>query len=233
MITVQEVIDRVQGAYSSGVESDDTRLEPRMIYSKALTARGRLAEQIVNKKQRLNQAFYQTLRGVELQAVSIHDCPLVPPLGCQVFRTKTKLPDFLSGHNKHVIQSVTSLDHNIVYSEETLKKSRYKSGNKYTSQKLDFYLLDGHIYVTHKSGPKLINITAAFQDPLEVYDYPCYCESGDCDDCVAAVDKNFHINASVLDTLVDITVQSLVSSLLNAPEDITNNSRDSREDQAK
>ena len=73
-MTVGEVINRVQSLYSRGVQSDDTRLEDRHIYSKLITARSKVLSQKANKKQMLSQWNYQTIPCIQMVEASKHEC---------------------------------------------------------------------------------------------------------------------------------------------------------------
>lgn len=230
---IKELIDRIQELYSKGVKSDDSRLSNRHIYSKMVSARSRVVEQDSKKKQQVNQYVYQTIPCAELIAVPAHECPCLPPIGCKILRTKYPLPQPLSNYDTHLIQSVTSLDGNVVYSEESWIGAGYKKGNKYTSNKLDYYLKNGYLYVTHKSGPRVITITGLFNDPVEVGQYPSFCDEYECDDCTSPLDMDFAIDGTMSEVVESIVINTLLAPFTNAQEDITSNTRDSREDQAK
>ena len=123
---VGELIQRVQSLYSKGAESDDSRLTRRHIYNKLLTVNSTLIFNKLNKRQYISQWNYQTLPCVELILVEGNDCPCVTPIGCQILRTKEKLPkpiNSLSGHN---LQSVTSIDGSIIFSETSFKGQKWR-----------------------------------------------------------------------------------------------------------
>ena len=94
---IGEIVQRVQSLYSKGVHSDDSRLSARHIYNKLLTVRARLISQEAKKKQKISQWNYQTISCIELIKVPAHECPCLPPIGCDMLRSKYKLPKPLSG----------------------------------------------------------------------------------------------------------------------------------------
>lgn len=233
MIT-KEIIQRIQSLYSKGVQSDDSRLTDRHIYNKMLTSRAKLLSQKANKKQKISQWNYQTIPCVELIKAPTYECPCLPPVGCQILKTKIKLPEVISSMNRHLIQSVTSLDGSIIYSEVSWTEKKYKSFNKYTGSKPDFFIRNDYLYITHKEGPKLITITGLFENPLEVDKYPSYCEKcEDCVDCESPLDKEFPLDNSIVDTLIDMCVNELVINFSKTREDITANSRDNIIEESK
>lgn len=233
---ISEIIQRIQSLYSKGVQSDDSRLTPRHIYNKMVTVRTKLISQKAKKKQKISQWNYQTIPCVELEKAPIHECPCLPPIGCDILKTKNPLPEPLTDLNKHLLQSVTSLDGSIIYSEVGWTEKKYKSSNKYTGKKPDYFIRNDYLYVTHKSGPKIITITGLFEDPIEVENYPSFCpgeDCTDCDDCTSPLDKDFPIDVDLIDTLIEMSVNELIILFSKNIEDLTNNTQDNIPEQSK
>ena len=241
---ISEIIQRVQSLYSKGVQSDDTRLSARHIYSKILTARARLITQKVNKRQKVSQWNFQTLNCVELIKAEPYECPCLPAIGCVILRTKEPLPNPLTGLNDgHMLQSVTSLEGSIIFSETNWVDKKYKKGNKYTANKPDYFIRNNYLYITTKKGPKAISITGLFEDPLEAESYPGICGTGegcrestpqdDCPDCVSPLDKSLPIDKDMIGTLVEITAQELISMFSQGREDLSNDSIDTLKQESK
>jgi hypothetical protein len=230
-MTVGEIIQRIQFLYSKGVQSNDSRLTPRHIYNKMLSVRSKLISQEAKKKQRISQWNYQTIPCIELEIAPIHECPCLPPIGCKILKTKYPLPQPLTNLNNHLIQSVTSLDGNIVYSEIGWTEKKYKASNKYTADKPDYFIRNNYLYITHKNGPKIITVTGLFDDPLEAENYPSFCPDEDCkgencNDCGSPLDKDFPIDNDLVDTLIEICINELVILFSKNVEDLTNNTQD-------
>lgn len=234
MLQTSELIQRIQSLYSRGVQSDDTRLSSRHIYSKLLTSRARLIKQQLNKKQKISQWNYQTLHCVELEKAELHECPCLPPLGCSIMKTKYPIPQPISSMDKEMLQSVTSLDGSVIYSKIGWVEKKYKSANKYTASKPDYYIRNDFLYVTHKNGPKVITITGLFENPFEADKYPSLCDK-DCKDCNcnSPLDNEFPIDSSMVDTLIELTVQELIVLFSKGIEDLTNDTKDSPIEQSK
>ena len=225
---VDEIIQRVQSLYSKGVQSDDSRLSDRHIYNKMITVRSKLISQQHNKKQKISQWNFQSLNCVELIKAEPHECPCLPPAGCEILRTKYKIPRPLTGLNSHLIQSVTSVNGDVIFSEISWETKKYKSSNKYTAYKPDYYFRNGYLYITHKTGIKLISITGLFDDPLEAENFPSLCKENckECNDCESFLDKEFPIDNDLLDTLIDMCKQELIVEFSQMREDLSNNSSD-------
>jgi hypothetical protein len=225
---VSEVIQRIQSLYSKGVQSASSRLTPRHIYNKVVTVRSKLIAQDSKKKQKINQWNYQTLSCVKLIQAAIHECPCLPPIGCEVYRTENKLPKPLTNLNNHLIQSVTSLDGTIIFSETDWVEVKYKKGNKYTANKPDYFILNQYLYITASSDiiPEVITITGIWEDPLAVYSFPSYCDEIDTD-CTSPLDREFPLDIDMIDTVVEMSLKELITVFGEAVEDLTVNTIDS------
>lgn len=235
---VKEVIQRIQSLYSKGSQSDDTRLKRRHIYNKMLTVRSKLITEEANKKQKLNQWNFQTLPCVELIKAPVHECPCLPPAGCLIYRTKEKLPKPIADLNRHLIQSVTSLDGTVVFSEITWLEKKYKASNKYTASKPDYYIRNNYLYVTQRKGATIISITGLFEDPVlaETYASACDdtpCQGDDCVDCSSPLDAEFPLDDDKLDTLVQLCAEELLLVFNQGREDLANDTKDSPKEEGK
>lgn len=222
-----EVIQRVQSLYSKGLQSDDTRLSNRHIYNKLVSVRSRLIFQKVNKKQRLSSWSYQTLPCIELIKAPIHECPCVPSK-CTILRSKHKLPEPINSIDKHIIQSVASLDGSTIFNESSFEIEKYSKGNKYTPNKAHYYIRNEYLYITDTKGLEVVTITGLFNDPDAVENFPSYCqeECPECTDCDSMLDKEFPIDSELIDPMIELSLKELIEVFGAMREDITNDSRD-------
>ena len=227
---ISEVIQRIQSLYSKGVESDDSRLVPRRIYNKALTVRSKLISQQAKKKQKISQWDYQTIPCVKLIEAPIHECPCVPPIGCSIYRSEEPLPNPMSDLNRHLIQSVSSLDGKIFFGEIMWSEVKYKYANRYTANKPDYFIKNNYLYITHKKNvPVVVSVTGLWEDPVSVYNFASLCDNAFTEDsCVSPLDMEFPMSSDMIDTLIEMAVQELIMVFGRVPEDLTNNGKDSR-----
>lgn len=229
-ITIGELIDRVQSVYSKGVKSDDSRLSNRHIYSVLKSTRNYLVTQQVKKRQKISDWNFVVLSCIELIQVPNHDCPCVPNIGCNVYRTKHKLPKTLTDLNKHIIQWVMSVDSGKIISETTRDTYIYSSGNKMTVNNLQYILENGYIYVYGKAVPKMIKVKILAEDPVEAYNFPSKCACTDCDeDCTSIMDKPFPIDGDLIKPLIEMSATELLEWFNKSTEDITNNTSDTND----
>jgi hypothetical protein len=221
-----ELIQRVQSLYSRGVQSDDTRLSSRHIYNKLLTARNKLLIQKSNKKQPLNSKTFQTLNCVEIVKVDKIECDcLTSSSFCKVYRTKHKIPNILSDIDKMLISSVNTLDNNIKFDLTLQNNVKYKSGNRYTKTKPEFYIKNGYFYFTSNSIPGIIEITAVFENPLEVKNFSQYCNN-DKIRCLSNLDMEFSIDSDLIEVLIELATKELIIFFKQNSQDISNNAQD-------
>jgi hypothetical protein len=165
-----------------------------------------------------------------------HECPCLPPIGCKILRTKEVLPSVLTNLDSHLIQSVTSIEGSIVFSEITWKEMKYKAGAKYTRFKPEYFIRGDYLYITTKNASEVISIEALFQNPEEADTFPSYCDDPDCtdcSDCTSILDKVFPLDDDLIDTVVEMANAELISLFTQMVEDKTNNSSDTEEQRTK
>ncbi len=236
MNTFGALIQRIQSLYSKGVQSDDSRLEKRQIYAGILSTRAKLLNQQAKKKQKISSWNEQTIPCVKLVKADAHECPCLPPLGCTILKSENPLPRPISDMDKPLISSVTSLNGEIIYSKTSWTEKKYKSGNKYTASKPDYYIRNNHLYVTHKSGPRIITVTGVFEDPFEVSQFPSFCDDADCTDCNSCkspLDMEAPIDSSMVETLIQMVANEFIILFNQNREDLTNNTIDNIVDESK
>lgn len=235
-MTIGEIIQRIQSLYSKGIQSDDSRLSSRHIYNKMLSTRSRLITQKANKNQYISQWNYQTIDCIELIIAPQHDCPCIPDIGCNILRTKYKLPKPLLNLNDSLIKSVTSIDGTINYTKTTWENKKYKKGNKYTSSKPDYFIKNNYLYITDRKASRIVTITGLFDDPIEVSNYKTECNNKISHkdlECECILDKEFPIDSDLIEPLIDICKEELLVQFSQGIEDITNDTKDNLLQQTK
>jgi hypothetical protein len=227
MATIGNIIQRVQSLYSKGAQSNSTRLMSRQIYDKMLSTRSFLLYNKINKRQFISKWNYIILPCVELVSVTGNDCPCVVPVGCNILRTKHKLPKPIHSNTGYIIDGVTSVDGNHIFNEVTYKSKKWRKGDKYTSTKPDFFILDDYIYITSTRKLKALYIMGLFVDPMEAKNFPSKCSDSE---TVACPDnpKNleFPLDEELIDALVKMTLEEMVIGFPLGDEDRRNDSQD-------
>jgi hypothetical protein len=233
---LRDCIQRVQSLYSKGVHSQDTRLTSRHIYNKLSTVRNLLLSQKIRKKQKLNDQSYQTLNCVKVIKASKHSCPCIDGVDCNIYRTELQIPNFLMGFDKPLIQSVTSIDGEIVFDRTTWQRLKDVFFNRYTGTKHVYYVKDGYIYITNHKRIKAIAIRAVFEDNLaaHIFNGVCQNQMPCCDDCDQPVtcpnnlNYEFNVDNDLLEPIFNMTTSELVTIFFNIKADERNDARDDR-----
>ena len=208
-MTVGELIQRVQSLYSHGVQSDDSRLSSRHIYNKLKSVRMKLLYDDLKRKKSVNAINYQTLPCVELIKANIQECGnCLPTLGCDLLRSKLELPKPASDGLTNYIESVTSVDGTIRYTE-----------TQWSAKKYNF------LYITWVRGPRILTVTGLFEDPIEVATYPAVCEEKQCLDPYTL---EFPIEGRFIEPLIEIAYRELIEMFSASAQDLSNNSTEDR-----
>lgn len=223
-MTIREVLDIVQGIYSKGVPSDDSRLRDRQIYNKVIRLRSLLLSQKANKRQPIGQWNYQTIE-VEFQKADTTESTCTPASGMYILKSKQELPAIITHTRGYLIDSVTSLDGSQVYGLTKWETKKYQKANKYTSNKPDYLIRDGRLMITSQDYPERITLTAVFADPLLAYRFSeCCSEDGGV--CMANQDYEFPLDQDIIDAIADMSQQELIKMFYETKADNINNSVD-------
>jgi hypothetical protein len=224
---IKEVIERIQSLYSRGVSSDESRLSDRHVYNKILSVRMQLISQQLKKKQRISDWNYSILPCVELIKVPNHECPCLGDLGCDVYRTKFPIPRVMTDSNRHYIDFVMSVESGMRIEEVTRQGVLYLKGNKYTGKKPKFLFENGYLYFPIQKSPGVVKIKLLAEDPLEAMHFPSLCDDCEhCTDCIPAPDHEFAIDGDLIEPLINMCFQELLSIFGQMREDNQNNSQD-------
>ena len=228
-MTTEELIQRVQSLYSKGVQSDDSRLKPRHIYNKLLSARSAVLA-IIAKTQGLSTFNYQELPCVELEEVEPGLCSCLPS-NCTIKRTKYRIPTLLYTGRYSAIKSISSIDGSVIFSETSFDKLGFLKGNRYTKQNPFWYERDGYIYIENRFGIDVISIIGIFSDPFEAALFPSFCGDNEEVECISVQELEFPIDPAYIEEIIRLSLVELVQVFSQAKEDVTNDTKDSESTQ--
>lgn len=222
---VRELVQRVQSGYSRGVESDDSRLSSRYIYNKFLTVRSVLIANRAKDRQKISQWNYQTLPCIEMVLAPIHECPCLPSDDCKILKSKYKIPRVLTDKDRHLIQSVSTLDGSFRFSEILWEDIKNQKGNKYTKTVSGYFIRDEYLYLSHDKEKEVVTMTALFANPEDVYSFVGSCTQ-ETVSCLSPLDKDFPADSELLDGMISISVQELINLFSRTSVDEANNASD-------
>lgn len=228
---LREIIQRIQSAYSKGVQSDDSRLSNRHIYNKLSTARHYLLDRLLKSKKFISSWNYYTIPCAEVIETSYNEqCTCIPEFGCKLYRTKYPLPKPMMGLSGHKIKSITTIDNKTQIDYISQQQAKYLKGNKYTKKTIKYFIENGYVYFTSPFGLKVVKITFIPEDIVEAKKFKNYCDSNSLipstQICDSILDMEFSIDSALLEPLIQMTYEELVTGFSQARPDIDNDSLD-------
>lgn len=223
MQTIGEYINEIQSRYSKGVKSTDSRLKNRFIYSKIKAVRASLIREKVNKRQPLNDAFYQVLLGVEMMNTKTSILPTMK-IGDGILISKTVIPTFVYSINGPIIDYLSNIEGSVIYNQTTWQTFKNAKGRKYTGTKPNYALQDGNIYINDSEGPRALVIKGVFDNPIDAFIYPIY---KDCTtNCTTYLDIPFCVDKDMGNTIIEMTSDELLKIFESRINDRTINDID-------
>lgn len=224
---IEEAIQSVQSLYSKGVQSKDSRLTSRHIYSTLVSARTTILKQQINKRQKVNDSCYQPLSCIELEKAPIHECPCAPKKGLYILRSKQYLPKIISSLDKPLIQYVIELNGTTRLDRTTFENVKYSSGDKYTGTKPKYYIKNNRLYITVLKMLKAVSANILAEDPLEAYLFSSLCEECDtCKECIDPMQLDFYTDRDSFNSIAKITKDELVVMFGQMREDKNDDASD-------
>lgn len=190
---IGEIIHRINFILNAGVQTDDSPVSNRLLYSKLKGFRAMIVRQMYNQNQFISSYFYQTLYRIPLEPTKLN--------GMSLLMTRDKIPKPCTSNFGEAIQYVHlgGIKIDII----NINRAKYLiSGNKYCNSKICCFFDNDKIYVTNTILAKSIDISAIFEDVIqahlyndsEVYDY---------------MDLDFHIGDGIVDNLVKLSIQDI------------------------
>lgn len=217
-------IDRVISLYSKGAQSIDSRLSPRLIYDKLKSSRSRLVILKANKKQSIIGSK-QNLNCIKLIRAPKIECPCVPPSGCTFLRSEEPIPKFLESLFGPLTGTVMTLDGSVNFSLTSRNRIRAQVTERYTGRSPRAFI-DKYLYILGNSSPKFVSLYGGvFEDPIEIFKLNNRC-NGDDDICDDILDSEFPIDSDLVDPLIQLTTEELVTTFAKMRQDVRNNASD-------
>lgn len=226
---IGEAIARVKHPHNKGIESGDSRLSNRLIYSKLRTVRERLLSQEIKKRQALSEWSYQTIPCIEMIIAPSHECPCIPSEGCEILRSKYKIPEIFTDNNKHIIKSVSKIvgtSSNSQFYETTWMGVKNNTGNKFAKHPQEFFIHNGYLYIINNKKLEVITMVALFNDPIEAVKFA---QQGKCETvttCTSYLEYDLHIDGKLDEALLQLTSEEIIYIYAQMKDDTRNDSDD-------
>ena len=222
---LKDIIQRVQSLYSKGVQSIDSRLRNRHIYNKLLTSRAFLLQQMIDNNKKISSWSYQTVDCVEMEYAHLHNCDCITT-SCNVLKSKYPIPRPFTSITGEKIQ-VSNIEGTIIFSQIEPDKISWQKGNRYAKETPSFFVKDNFLYITGVRNLFVVSLTGLFQDPVKVQEFSEYSHCGNNTAsqqiCSNPLDSEFPIESSLIDTLIELTVNELINYFKASLEDRDSN----------
>lgn len=223
MVSIREVVQTLIHLLSEkGPIAQENTWSQEHLYRILLRFRARiLSEKIRQRGYSLSQYNYQTLPCVKIDTLDAAEDEFLPFSTSTVQRTLYPIPTPI------LIKSITSVAGNINYDFiewerfEDIKNSRFKAERKRAYYSIKNTGEGSHIYLYNDENKEVLSITAIFEDPLLVYNFP------DCNnnkkECFTPLDQEFILDPDLLPIVYELAVKSLIQP---KPTDILDNKID-------
>jgi len=219
MTSIRESISRIRNVFK--LVSEDAFITDRYIYSVLLKyAKALIRRQDNENKLMQYDSLFETLPFVDLISIDKieADCAGVKT-GCNIMRTKNKLPKIMTGSVGPILRIVSSIDGQDVFQQ--CKAAVYVAMSQSTNFKYNkthyFWYKNGYLYFPDINW-EAVSIEAMFEGPVDAF-----CNEND-EDCTPAQDRNFTI-PDYLFTEMEQFAQQEMMTLGKIPSDAADNSQ--------
>jgi hypothetical protein len=207
-MTISDVISRIKVA--NKFISDDDFMSDRFIYNTLRAKASTLLRREINARKLLtSDSVYSAYECVCLIPAPGAECDL----NCDIRRTKKKLPKIEEGLYSYFIQGVFNTSNSEELFPTTIRDFINHSRLRVKTNRSYYTIRNGYLYVLNPDV-EAVNMYAYFTEPV------------DPDPCKSMYEMEFKFPDYLLDTLVEMTNQSLINFHKFAPEPHSDNEDD-------
>jgi hypothetical protein len=207
-MTISDVISRVKIA--NKFISDDDFMSDRFIYNTLRTKASVLLRREINLRKLLtSDSVYSPYECVELILAPGAECDL----NCDIRRTKKKLPKIEEGLYSYFIQGVFNTSNSEELFPTTIRDYINHTRLRIKTHRSFYTIRNGYLYVLNPDV-EAINMYAYFTEPINS------------DECKSMYEQEFKFPNYLLDSLFELTNQSLIAFHRTLPEPFSDNKDD-------
>lgn len=210
--------------------SNYSNIEPRLIDDLVAQKRSKFIRQDVSKGRVIDDNFIQSLGCVELELVdkaSDNCCSEIT--GCNIFRTKQKLPNAVElPHDKAItkVGSVDIISYPFYFME--YQAAPFWGNGRFNKKSIGVFLRNNYMYFIYNEGIEnllleKVNIQGVWEDPKEASKFK-NCDGTPC----WTVDSSYPLNDWMWEIIRDEVIKELLLKY-KLPVDLDNNAKDDTE----
>ena len=215
MVTLRYLVSDVRNIAGSGENNYSFRISDEQFAFWIHEIRSMLISQAIGKRQDISDVWVQAISCMELELVDSSDCCIITT-DCYILKTKQKLPITIETALDNTILRITTPTGDIIAKANPFK-AKYNSYNKYTSNKPQWYLQNGYLYITSELLLEYINVFAIFENPEELIGFSS-CNGSNC----FSWDSPYPCSLKMANDITNIIMQTKVVPFLQMPQDTSN-----------
>lgn len=215
MPSLNQLISDQRNIADSGENNYSFRIADSQLAYWNHETRAMLISQDITKRKDISDIWVQALTCVDLQQVDKSECCLITTK-CYILRSVLKIPSTIETYGDNLILRVTTSKGDIITKTNPFK-TKYNQYNKYTSEKMSWYIEKGYIYITSDDLLETINIYGVFDNPEELSNFT------KCGSCFSW-DNEYPVSMKMANDMTNIILKTKILPFLQLPQDTTNNS---------
>lgn len=225
MITAQHLISDIRNIITSGGNSDDVKVSNEQILYWINEVRSMLIAQALGKRDNISDAWVQTIGCLEMELVDKSECCDVET-NCMVLKSVQQIPRTVETDTANMIVGVYTIEGELI-DEVSNQSSRYSKYNKFTKSKTGWYISNDYLYIINNTLLSMVSIAGIWEDPSDLEEFAT-CEGTPC----WSTDSEYPISLRMAGVITDIVVKTKAQTMMQFPEDVSNNASSATPKQA-
>lgn len=208
-MTVAEIVSKIRIRIKE--YTDDSLFEDSYLYSEFLDKRAVALNQRLKKHHYVAPNNYSTFC-MDMQEDFSHMCGC-KQVGCKIYRTTNKLPNYISGRNKSTVELYT-LDYTPI-SLVPERDSNLNSLHPLKSTKASASLVNGYVILWDKKYPSIL-IKMIADDPSQIMDVQSCTPQGvppGTVPCVNVYSEDINTDREIIDFAIDKIIEGMKFSM--------------------
>ena len=214
MATLTEIVYNLRNIVSSGRLTDDVTITFNQLKFIVNYKRAQYLRQDYNKNYFDNDFVYQDLGCLEMELADEAECCTFET-GCQIFRTKKVLPEFVKLVDRFGIK-INAINKTKRFELVLPERFPFVGNTKYPSLTEKIFYLNNRLYSKNLYA---LNIRGILADPMTAQEFicgdgPCFTER-----------SQYPITADMLDLITKDIMQTELIMLISTGQDLENNAK--------